>query len=355
MAAQTVVEERPEKWWCTRCGKMFTKQKGSFPASQSSLYKSNGGYLPVCRHCLEDLFQHYKAALGDEKKAIYRLCMKFDIYWSDQCYDMLSRSSSATRMSAYIGKTNIVQFAGKTFDDTLDEEEADRIKRQLAGPILIQSESVDITDGDLAHQGEKATAFVITPEIIDFWGGGFDPAFYRELESRRAHWCKGNEDSMDIGELAVIKQICIMEVTINRDAAAGKSIAQSSGALNNLLGSANLKPVQKKDEALEEDNQPFGVWIRKIENTEPIPEAEPEFKDVDGIAKYIMVWFFGHLCKMLKIHNKYSRLYEEEIARLKVERPEYEGEDEETILEDIFERASANEEDREVDGDGDVE
>ena len=66
---------------------------------------------------------------------------------------------------------------------------------------------------------------------------------------------------------------------------------------------------------------------------------------MDGIIKYITVWFLGHLCKMLKIKNKYATLYEEEMARLRVDRPEYEGEDEEEVLEDIFERAeAANEE-----------
>ena len=135
-----------------------------------------------------------------------------------------------------------------------------------------------------------------------------------------------------------------MEVTITRDTAAGKPIDKSINALNNLLGSANLKPVQKKrDESLDAnvESTPFGVWIRKIENTRPISDPDPEFADVDSVIKYITVWFFGHICKMLKIENKYSRLYEEEMARLRVERPEYEGEDEEAVFEDIFTRASS--------------
>jgi hypothetical protein len=150
---------------------------------------------------------------------------------------------------------------------------------------------------------------------------------------------------MDKGEEAVIRQICMLEVTINREAAAGKPINNHVNSLNNLLGSGNFKPVQRKsDSALDADIEavPFGVWIRKIENTRPIAEPDPELNDVDNIIKYISVWFFGHLCKMLKINNKYSRLYEDEMAKLRVERPEYEGEDEEDIFEDIFSRAEAN-------------
>ena len=70
-----------------------------------------------------------------------------------------------------------------------------------------------------------------------------------------------------------------------------------------LLGSANLKPVQNNDNALA-DSQSFGTLIKKFEEEKPIPEPDPEWKDVDGIVKYITVYFLGHLCKMIGIKNK---------------------------------------------------
>lgn len=336
------VKDRPEKYYCTRCPRNFTKQKGNFPAAQSPMYRENGGYLPVCRHCVEEMFQHYKAALGDEKSAIRRICMKFDIYWNDQIYAMLNKAStSASRISTYISKSNMFQFVGKTFDDTLDEE---------TGVFQRAAEATDIDASDIiASVGEDIT---ITSEMMEFWGAGFAPSFYIDLERRLKYWT-GNTDrnAMDVSECAIIRQICMLEVTIARDTAVGKQTDKSVNALNNLLGSANLKPVQKrKDENMDAiaESRPFGVWIRKIENTRPISEPDPSFKDVDGIIRYISVWFFGHLCKMLKINNKYSRLYEEEMAKLRVERPEYEGEDDEFVIEDIFARAEANGAEHEV-------
>ena len=55
---------------------------------------------------------------------------------------------------------------------------------------------------------------------------------------------------------------------------------------------------------------------------------DEEWKDVDGIAKYITIYFLGHLCKMMGIKNSYSRMYEAEMAKYKVEKPEYEDDDE---------------------------
>ena len=111
----------------------------------------------------------------------------------------------------------------------------------------------------------------------------------------------------------------------------GTKISDDINAYNALLGSANLKPSQKKVEAQASDGTPFGVWIQRWENERPIPEPDKEFDDVDGITRYISVWFLGHLCKILKIKNSYSRMYEEAIERLRVERPEYVGEDDEEL------------------------
>lgn len=329
------VKNSPDKFFCTRCPRDYTRQKGNFPASQSPIYRENGGYLPICRHCVEEMYQHYKLVLGDEKAAIRRICMKFDIYWNDKIYNMLNKTSTTnSRVLSYISKSNLYQFVGKTFDDTLDEESE-----------VLQRSSDIIADDAVIDNNEEVT---IPNDIIEFWGAGFSPSFYIDLERRLKYWCGDvDRNSMDVSECAIIRQICMLEVTITRDTASGKSTDKSINALNNLLGSANLKPVQKKkEESLDAATEatPLGVWIRKIENTRPISEPDPEFADVDGIAKYISVWFYGHLCKMFKLENRYSALYEEEMARLRVERPEYEGEDDDAILEDIFARADSTHE-----------
>ena len=94
-------------------------------------------------------------------------------------------------------------------------------------------------------------------------------------------------------------------------------------AYQNLLGSANIKPNQTNENALADQNT-FGTLIQKWETEKPIPEPDPEWKDVDGILKYISTWFLGHLCKMMGVKNSYSKLYENEMKKYKVEKPQYE-------------------------------
>ena len=122
----------------------------------------------------------------------------------------------------------------------------------------------------------------------------------------------------------------------DRARAEGKAIDKLVNALNNVLGGANLKPAQKRDDLdASLANTPMGVWLYRYENLRPLPEVDEDLKDVNGTKKYMFTWM-GHLCKMLGIKNGYTRLYEEEIGRLRVERPEYDDEDDESLLIDAY-------------------
>lgn len=125
---------------------------------------------------------------------------------------------------------------------------------------------------------------------------------------------------------------------INRDRVAGRPIDKSVNSLNTLLGSANLKPAQRKTDADAENelmNTPLGVWLWRYENKRPLPEIDDDLKDINGIKKYVFTWM-GHVSKMLGLKNTYTRLYEQEVERLRVEKPEYEDEDDETLLIDSY-------------------
>jgi hypothetical protein len=278
------------------------------------------------------LFEHYKAALGNEADAIKRICLKFDIYWNPEIYAMLSKANtSQSRVRAYISKTNLYKYVGKTFDDTLDEEYAEMLEQEEE-----ESKKTVITSTDEISEVEGVE---IAPEIIEFWGTGFEPSFYLELDRKYKQWTAEIPKQLEKGEEALYKQICILETTINRDCTAGKPIEKNVNALNSLLGSLNAKPSQKKSDDASDttfDSMPFGVGIRMYENSKPIPQPDPELQDTDGIIKYISIWFLGHLCKMLGIKNTYCKMYEREIEKMRIDNPDLDEEDDEVLFDDIF-------------------
>lgn len=322
--------DKVDQFVCTRCGKVFPYQKTYFPASQSQLYRGWGGYIPVCYTCMESLYDYYVDVLGSEEAAIERLCMKFDIYWHTDLYNMLNKNSAKmTRIKMYISKTFLIKWHGKTYDDTLDEKNGSK------GPIEFR----EVMDEDYKASMEASN---FQPRDIDtdsflFWGPGFDESTYKELGMRYDNWTQDLPKPLSRVDEALYKQICIQEVNINRNIAAGKDIEKGQTALNNLLGSLNIKPNQKKEKEEADadlETTPLGVWARRWEENRPIPDDEdiPEPK----LIKYITAWLFGHLGKAFGLRNVYTKLYDEEMERYRVQKPEFIGEDDDEVLVDLF-------------------
>ena len=330
---ERTIEEAPvpqgsQKFYCCRCGTAYSRQKGYFPVSHSPVYRGTG-YLPVCSECVDEMYEIYRRKLGDDRRAMKRMCMKLDLYWHDDIYNMVEKSAGVmSRVRQYITKTNFVRYIDKTYDDTIDEEERLEAERNWSWQ---QDREKD--DPDAGDQAE------VPKDILLFWGPGYTPKMYQELEDRKSYWLSKYPDNtkLSIGEEALLRQICTMEIQINQDRAAGKPIDRSVKTLSGLVGDMSLRPDQQSssiDASVEQT--PFGVWIERWERKRPIPDADPELQDVDHIVKYISTWFLGHLCKMLGIKNTYCKLYEEEMERLRVERPQYADDDDETMFNDIF-------------------
>lgn len=326
---------RVVKYHCTRCERSYKEQASNFIVSHSHIYENNGRYATVCWECINEMYRHYLEKMGNDREVVRRICMMFDIYYSD---DVLETAKQSIRpkglMFTYTMLVAHRKYNGMTFDDTISEENI-----------------VSHTDVRFADDVEEFTPseYVVTQEMVRFWGGGLTPDFYADIEQRLAFWCGEDFDKeyndYDAGEIAVIKQICILETQINRAVGRGESAEKLVNSLNSFLGSGNFKPSQKtKDDkaAMNELNDmTMGQWIEYIEKTKPITEPVDEFKDVDGIGKHIAAWFLGPLCKSLGINgnNPLIEAYEEAVEKYSVERPEYDGEDEETTFTEILKRA----------------
>lgn len=325
---------------CSRCGISYGRRKGYFPVSYAILHKGIG-YIPVCKTCIDDMYSKYLSQCDDTASAVRQVCRKLDLYWSLPLFEDVEKKNTAhSMMTAYIAKLNTGRYVGKCYDDTLAAEGILWNFSQVSG--------ADTNDINTEEEEEPAEEDIIigtddsieiTDDIIMFWGPGFTLSMYRELEQRRRYWMSkfSDSDNIDVGAEALIRQICNLEIAINKDRAAGRSIDKNVNMLNTLLGSLSLKPSQNKDDGdSAAETTPMGVWVGRWENMRPLPETDPELRDVDGIVRYIETWFKGHLSKMLGYKNAVSKMYEDEIGKYRVERPRYNDEDDEEVFNDVF-------------------
>lgn len=352
-----------DKFMCARCGQIYKRQKNNFLVSHSPIYIGNNGYLTVCKHCMDDLFEHYREVLGGNSEAMERVCQKFDIYWNPELFsDTIIANHNKSKVTSYITKTNLIRYINKTYDDTIDEQEEAAVEaRQEAErrllekmpervPVEIAETEAEADDGD-ADDGEKQ---VISREVVNFWGVGFTASQYVELERKFTRWTADVTQPIDTATEALYKQVCIIEMTINEKASAGKPIEQSVNALNTILGSLNAKPIQKKQTEASDapfDGLPFGVGIKMCENTKPISKINPRYDDVDRIKAITHTYVYGHLAKLVGIKNGYCKLYEEEMERMRVKKPEFADEEDDDFLADIFRDTIASDDIRDADDD----
>lgn len=334
------LEMNTDKVICPTCGTGYPKRKGHFPVSYGELYKGLG-YIPYCRSCVDKIYSQYLAQCKDSKIAVRQTCRKLDLYWNENIFDSVAKKSSVRSiMTQYIVRINSVSCAGKSYDDTLlDEGTLWSFDAQHVDDESLSDEQED----HIESNDDKDENIEVQQNVIDFWGSGYSPEMYDQLEQRRKYYASKFPDAFsdsggnDIGSDVLMRQLCNLEVSISKDAAAGKSIDKSVNSLNTLIGSLNLKPAQKKSDEMDSSiaNTPMGVWLFRYENKRPLPEIDKSLQDVNHIKKYVFTWF-GHVCKMLGVKNGYTRMYEEEINRLRVEKPEYEDEDDETLLVDAY-------------------
>ena len=331
-----IIDATVETAICSKCGLKYGRRRGYFAPSIAELHKGVGT-IHICKTCLDDLFNKYLAECEEPMGAARQVCRKLDLYWNKNIYNSIIRETSTrTVMSCYMSKAKQAQYAGKSYDDTLREEE-------MLWHFMEEKQAPPEPEPQVEEESEVEEDVVnynISKKTKMFWGSGYTDQMYYELEQRYKYWIsefpEGSE--FDVGTKALIKQICSLELDINRDRMAGKPIDKAVNSLNTLLGSANLKPAQRKTDADVESellNTPLGVWLWKYENKRPLPEVDKDLQDVNGIKKYVFTWM-GHIAKMLGLKNTYTRLYEEEVERLRVEKPEYVDEDEETLLIDSY-------------------
>ena len=295
-----------DKITCTCCGK--GKKIGEYYQSQSNLYK-HYKRIPVCKSCIDDIYNKYKMKYRDERIIMYQFCRLFDLPYSDSNYNGAVQNSEKTGWKTYqsyfkqINSFGDVNNGGTCFEDS---ENPTIQKDDKNNNSIIEEEFIDEVE------------FEITPDVVSFWGRGFDKDEYMFLIDEYHEYTTAYEcDSPAMEKL--LQQAAYESLEIRRKREGRESADKNLKNLQDLLGSANIKPVQETG-ANATDQATFGTLIKKWENEKPIPDPLPEWKEKD-IFQYMKVWFLGHLSKMIGLNNPFAKEYEEEVNKNTVDVP----------------------------------
>lgn len=312
---QKVEEDKKIEYRCQTCDHPYKKREGNFTPSKSPIFAADG-YLKTCKNCVENLFVKFTEDFGDEEIAIERICQLYDFYFNESVLAASKKTvKNQSRIAAYISKVQINPHIGKTYSDTLIERRLNSIN--------------SINDIDNCNDVFDAKEL---KKAVSVWGFGFEPEQYSILNDMFDDWHSSIVIDGKTRE-TLVRELCIIKLQMNlalRDNNV-ELYTKLMKTYQDTMKSANLQPKQEDDND-KASEKPIGVMIKMFEDERPIDKCRPEWEDVDGIVKYITVYFLGHLCKMLKIPNKYASLYEAEMAKYRVEVPELEEADDEEIF-----------------------
>lgn len=288
MAIKTIPSQK-----CTMCGKEKKINGTNFYKSFSPLFANNYEQrMCVCKDCLIDYCDKLQKIHGGEKQALYFACQLVNTYYSSSLFEQLNENEKTKNIYiTYFSKINSLhQYKNKTFVDS--------------DPYNVIEESEDILEDEFAHTGDS---------LIDFWGAGYSEQDYKFLENEYRNLTSRFEcDSYSLEML--FQDIAFVRLDIRKKRQNGVSVDKELKTLQDLLGSANIKPAQESN-AMASEQVTFGTLIKKFENEKPIPEPLPNWMDADWIRKYVMVFFFGNLCNMMGKHNPYQKEWEEEMGK----------------------------------------
>ena len=280
---------------CTMCGEMKKANSNNFYKSYSILFKQNyENRMCVCKDCISDLYNNLFAIYGTNKKTIYECCLKLDVYFENKLYESVlkqfTKGKNKDLISTYFQKANsLPQYKNKTFKDS---------------ETLNTDEELLIDDSEVERN------------VVDFWGSGLIQEEYAFLENEYNTLISRYECDSYSQEV-LFQEIAQTRLQIRNNRRAGNSVKDDLKQLQELMGNANIKPAQE-NASMASDQLTFGTLIKKFENEEPIPEPLSEWKSKDWIRKYVCVWFFGSLCRMMGKPNIFKEEYDKEMARYTV-------------------------------------
>ena len=281
---------------CTCCGQTKKVTSDYFYKSYSILYKSNiDNRMTICKDCVLELVEQFKTRFNSEIRALYEMCKLLDIYYESNLYNSALKQTEKSKKSSnpyqiYFQKAlSLPQYKNKTF---IDSELFDK-----------KSDDESISED-------------VGRDIVDFWGNGLSQSDYDFLE-KEYHSLTTRYECDSYSQEVLFQEIANQRLDIKKKRQNGSSVDKELKTLQDLLGSANIKPVQESN-ALASEQVTFGTLIKKYENEKPIPEPLGEWKDADWIKKYVLTWFLGHFSKMMGAKNQYSEMYEDEINKYTV-------------------------------------
>jgi hypothetical protein len=275
---------------CNCCNQ--THSFDEFYSSESVMNKATKRTC-VCKACVRDIFKEYLTlTTNNTRLSMYYLFRLIDVKYDDVLFNRLYKKHEITYSSPLDTKIKMLGEYLRNLHTMLQYKGS----RTFIHSDMIEEAS--ITNNVICKaEMPKEDTFLLTSETIARWGhSNRTEDDYRFLE-RHYKLLLPSINSNDPRQVLILEDICNtrLEAEVARKTKRVVDYEKLMGVVSKLMGDAGIKP---KDDEKSAKDIPYGEWIRRFEEERPIPEASPEFKDVDSIMNYITKWFTSQFSRI---------------------------------------------------------
>lgn len=247
--------------------KLVCKMCGEPKALSTHYYKSDRpdyaetGYCDVCKSCIKDMMVNPETGMVDKMRFKLEVCKLLDIPFIPYEFTGLMQNPKVTT-SNFFGEyrkklTLNSQYKGLHYDDSARfENDEEGLLREKNAPPPDQ----------------------VTSEMIEFWGRGFPPEYYLDVQKRYDSFMEfEDEDKLDYKKQSDYKMLCHYErkqiELIQSKDAKPSDLKAISDIISKLSEDLNIKAIQKKQDENTRGHYIVGLTTKYIEDVkmEPIP------------------------------------------------------------------------------------
>lgn len=255
---------------CSACGK--SKKINQYYYSSSPIHKYYEK-LPVCKDCVFSMVDE------KDRRSVISILRMLDKPFYEHLWDSSVEEANKQNRSVF--------------------------RTYIKNVVMRQHRNANWEDSELYSEYEKQEYVHVTDvdsEVLSRWRG-WDEEKIESLEHYYQDMIAAYEHKTPI-QKNIYKNIAVAQMQADEAIANGKTADYQKlmKVISDLMNDAKIKPLQETgmdDSGL----NTWGEWIKKIEETEPIPEPSEEFKDVDRIQNYVDKWFVKHMKKVLGLDS----------------------------------------------------
>jgi len=265
---------------CTNenCGK--SKPLDKYYMSQSPLYKNNNNRFSVCKDCMIKRYDKLVKKYNNELKALYHLCMNFDIYYGNDLAISLQEKAENNK------KDNLAKSYLKTVNSLSQYKGLTSLDSDIL--LLDETQAINLEKEEINNENE------VTEEMMERWSYrnlDLSKEDYLFLEKTYKRLSIQHDDRKETVKM-ILEDIAVTKLQENKCLAGNNTTGYEKmrNLESKLMADGKLKPSQETNIG-EDDTQTWGTLVAKIEKERPIGEPAEEFKDADKIEKYITKWY----------------------------------------------------------------